>query len=270
MRSITLAVLIVASSIISTQAREWTDATKNQKIEGDFIECKVTLRLPNGKRRVIDLATLTADDQKFILEVVQNQAANQAPGKKAAAAVKPANANRRNVAQQHTEFGSVKLTEDEIKEFIADCKKRKPLLLQIIQTQMGRLADKMTPAEVDEAKRLFQFLSQDNVLIAPRAAGDEKFCKPIGGGEQNLQDFGTATTEKIIDKNTAYVTLSNVGGTVILEGIDTKRLAIGPWDSRFLLKVAGKRKVPGIVGDFEVPVFQAVSAEGFPKDIIIW
>jgi hypothetical protein len=171
--------------------------------------------------------------------------------------------------QQYTEFGQVKLTPEEIAKFVAQCRENKALSLQVVQSYFGRRATEMTPAEINESKALFKFLSQDNVLVAPRSANDPVF-KAIGGGEQLTQAFGVASTLEIIDRNSAYVSLSNVGDRVILEGVDTRKLPVGSWNSYFLLKVAGTRKVPGIVGDYEVPVFQAVSNEGFPKDVIIW
>ena len=36
------------------------------------------------------------------------------------------------------------------------------------------------------------------------------------------------------------------------------------------MKAIGNRQVPGIVGNKEVEVYQAVSNDGFPKDIILW
>ncbi len=41
-------------------------------------------------------------------------------------------------------------------------------------------------------------------------------------------------------------------------------------DPGLLLKRIEDRQVPGIVGQKSVPVFQAISSEGFPKDIILW
>ena len=81
--------------------------------------------------------------------------------------------------------------------------------------------------------------------------------------------YVTAETHRIIDGQSAYITFNNYG-PVIVEGIDKKQMPIGKWKSSFLLKRVGVRREPGIVGNKEVLLYQAVSNAGFPKDVILW
>jgi hypothetical protein len=274
-----LPVLTVLLSVVGSEAREWTDASRNQTIEADFVECKVTLRLPNGRKKIVDMRSLSEGDRDFVIETLRKQVAATVNAVQVGKPAVAGNAPKAQIAkpgmlaangkQQHTEFGSIKLSEEEIKRFFADLKARKGPLIEILQNQLNHRAEKMSPTEIQEFKAMFKYLSQDNVLIVDRSGTPFKVMGP--GDNPYFLDYGIVKTVKIIDNNSAYVKINNTGERdVILEGIDTNKLPKGEWNCRFLLKEAGKRKMPATFGNLEVDLFQAISDEGFPKDVILW
>jgi HEAT repeats len=78
-KTLTLLNVLVLCGVVS--GREWKDATGRHSIEADFVEAKVTLRLPTGQTRTVDMKTLSAVDQQFILKRVgePNVPANNPP-----------------------------------------------------------------------------------------------------------------------------------------------------------------------------------------------
>lgn len=66
---VVLAITVLCGTI---SGREWTDAKSRHKIDADFVEAKVTFRLPNGQTKVVDMRSLSADDRQFILKELEN------------------------------------------------------------------------------------------------------------------------------------------------------------------------------------------------------
>jgi hypothetical protein len=62
-----------------TQNREWTDASGKHSIEAEFVDAKVTLRLPNGQTKVVDMRSLSDSDRQFIVEQLRKQDAPANP-----------------------------------------------------------------------------------------------------------------------------------------------------------------------------------------------
>jgi hypothetical protein len=269
--------LTVLIGVVPSEAREWTDPKTKRTFEAELVECRVVLQLRSGRKKIFDIASLSEADRLFVIEAIENQAAAAKAPVAAAGNLPPVTAKKRpnakNLLHKHTDFGSVKLDDVEIQRFIADCRAEKKRLLDVFKMHLGRDAEKMSPDDKAEAKSIFNYLSQDNVLIPSRTSGgNTSIFKPAHGRlHQYFGDSETFTTLEVIDKNSAFVMIPNIGERVILEGIDTGNIpANGEWPSRLLLKKAGVRMVPGLVGDYEMEVYQAVSDEGFPKDIIIW
>ncbi len=177
-------------------------------------------------------------------------------------------------SHNYTSFGNVRLTDVEIKQFIDLCRAKKPEILKEIQAELNYGLES-TPGAIAEAQQMFKFLSQDNVLIVPRhrtasySANNGAIFKPAGGSYSAKLPYAYAETHQIIDNNSAHCTFNGYG-PVIVEGIDTNQISVGKWNSHLLMKAIGNRQVPGIVGNKEVEVYQAVSNDGFPKDIILW
>jgi len=192
------------------------------------------------------------------------------PKKRAAQTKKGARGN-----QEYTTFGQIKLSQQEIQLFINRCKAEKPKKLQKLQSELNESESRMSPSEVLHARKTFNFLTQENVLFVPRhrtASYSSKvgsIFKPAGGNYSVRLPHAKAETHQIIDKQSAYITFEHYGPVIVI-GIDASRLPAGKWNSYLLLKRVADRQVPGIVGQKSVPVYQAVSREGFPKDIILW
>ena len=126
-----LSLLFVLTCIAPSKAREWTDTSRNESIEADFVECRVILRLPSGRRKLVDLSSLSEADRNFVLDEVRKRAGDTAQDRnrrqrpeledQVGAGARQPNANADNAnrarnaaAQKHAEFGSVKLTAEEI------------------------------------------------------------------------------------------------------------------------------------------------------------
>jgi hypothetical protein len=112
------------------------------------------------------------------------------------------------------------------------------------------------------------------VLFAPRhwtSTEAEKglICKAVGEHNSVRYPYVPAETIQVLDKRSALIRF-HVHKPVIIEGIDATKLPMGKWPSYFLLKEAGTRQLPALIGNKEVRVYQAVSSEGFPKGVIIW
>jgi hypothetical protein len=178
--------------------------------------------------------------------------------------------NRPNKLPIGTTFGKTKLTDIEIKHFLDSCRAEKARLLEGVQQGFNARAAEMTPWEVGEAQKVFEFLSKDNVLIVPRGkeGGVGAIFKPTSA--QLSVPYTSVETQAVIDKNSVYIRASYFGQPVILEGVDTTQVPPGRWPCYMLFRFAGTKKIPGIIGEKEIEVYQAVSDEGFPKDIILW
>jgi len=171
--------------------------------------------------------------------------------------------------QEYTTFGQIKLNQQEIQIFINQCKVEKPKKLRELQSALNARVSRMTPAEILNAREMFEFVSRENVLIVPR-----EFNGKVGAifkyyATDKRFPYAAAETIQIIDKRSAYITFRSSRMSLVI-GIDTSRLPAGRWNSYLLLKRVADRQVPGIVGQTSVPVYQAVSNEGFPKDILLW
>ena len=276
MQSLTIWVSVFVSLLVAQcNAREWTDTKRNRMVEGELIDTRVTIRLPTGRTRTLEVDSLSDADRKFVIQQLQNQLLNPNPVNVAHPANAQAAQNNRNAnrpLQSHTDFGSVKLSQDEIDKCIAAQTKDKPRMLDVFKIILGRKADNgdLTAAEIKKYQQVFDYLSKGSVLIVDRTPGSSRIFKPTVENIQYFTDSYKVTTVKVIDRNSAYVDIPNIGQHVILEGINTRLMPTGTWPTRLLLKDAGTKKVPGIVGDYDVRVYQAVSDEGFPKDIVIW
>jgi len=204
-------------------------------------------------------------------ELKVEQPVHEANGKKRAARAKKGVKNR----QEHTTFGQIKLSQQEIQLFINQCKVEKPKKLEELQASLNSSASRMTPEEIVHAKKAFQFVSNKNVLFVPRLRTTSysskigSIFKPASGSYSARYPYADAEINRIIDKRSAYITFEH-RGSVIVEGIDTSQLPAGRWQSFLLLKRVADRQVQGIVGQKSVLVYQAVSSEGFPKDVILW
>jgi hypothetical protein len=69
MRSVLLFTSMLALCA-TVSAHEWSDAKGRYKIEADFVEAKVTLRLRNGQTKVVDMKMLSKADQQFIMKTL--------------------------------------------------------------------------------------------------------------------------------------------------------------------------------------------------------
>jgi hypothetical protein len=257
MKSIAVLVSIVHPTVC--QSREWNDG-KRAAFEGEFVECRVVVRLPSGRTKQVEISSLSSTDQAYVLgEVARILAQQPAP-------VAP----RPDINKQvHTTFGTVKLTADEIAAFITECKKEKPARLFAIQQEFEGVI--LSPQKVAEGKALLEFLSRPNVLIAARKPLGESLFKPCGGREPLLQNYGIIDVFDVLDDGSAYVRSEGSGGMHFIEGVNRKLLVPkDSWESRYLWRRVGTKKVQTSRGEFTGPVHQAVSDEGFPKNIIIW
>lgn len=69
-----LFVACMAAAIAEPQHnREWTDASGKHSLEAEFVEAKVTLRLPTGQTKTVDMRSLSDTDRQFIIEQLQKQ-----------------------------------------------------------------------------------------------------------------------------------------------------------------------------------------------------
>jgi serine/threonine protein kinase len=178
-----------------------------------------------------------------------------------------------------TAFGQLRLEQDEINLFLEQCKAQKPKLLEELKGELNYAAERMTPAEIVEAQKQFDFLANENVTIVPRLrtasydAGSERnagaIFKPASGSYSALLPHANAETMSVIDERSALLKFNNYG-PVVLEGIDTQQLPTGSWRSYLLLKHVGTRKVPRAIGEEELEAYAAVGREGFPEDIVLW
>jgi hypothetical protein len=60
------------------------------------------------------------------------------------------------------------------------------------------------------------------------------------------------------------------GTKVFLEGVDASKIPLGEFNSHYMFMKTGTRKVPAQIGEDEISVYQAISDEGFPKDVVLW
>ena len=86
MRLILLLVsLVTVVNAEAIQSHEWTDASRKHSIEAEFVDAKVTLRLPDGRTKVVDMQSLSEADQQFIITTLHDKsvpaAAQQQPPK---------------------------------------------------------------------------------------------------------------------------------------------------------------------------------------------
>ncbi len=74
MRSILLlACMASVATAEPTQNREWTDASGKHSLEAEFVEATVTLRLPNGQTKIVDMQKLSEADREFIIKTLHEK-----------------------------------------------------------------------------------------------------------------------------------------------------------------------------------------------------
>lgn len=174
-----------------------------------------------------------------------------------------------------TTFGSVNLPQGEIDLFIRKCRDEKVEKLKEWGDAINLQAPKMSAAQILAKRKLYDFLSQDKVIIVPRHrtasySGEiGAIFKPASGSYSFESNAASAETHSILDAESALVSFNGYG-PVVLTGIDSQNLPRGRWTSTLLLKRVESRKVEGVVGSTEVSTYQAVSSKGFPGDMLLW
>ncbi len=276
--------LFGSTSVVADDTRDWKLADKSI-VTGSLDSIEVVIRLPNGIPKNISITDLSPEDQRVVAKWATNHAAQAAKAKPNVAVGRNANAGQRQAAaplpnrikdrndltRRFTAFGDVDASAKQISAFLDNCRKEKSTLLEDIRIRINSESKSKPARDVTAMEELFQFVSRPDVLIVPR----NRFCGAYNGQivkyeeiESPLQPFGVVETLKVLDKRTVFVQLHCA--KAILEGIDTSKLPIGKWNSAYLFREAGKRKIPATVGEEEITVYEAISAEGFPKDIILW
>lgn len=256
--------------------RDWNLAD-GSKESGNLESVEVVIKLPNGDSKNVPIQSISAADRKLVMHWLLNDknakpvvAANAKPAGKPAAqplARKPG-------PQKFTDFGDVKLTAPDIQMFLEKCQTGKQQNLEQLRNLINILSERKNgdQQKVKELSDLYKFLSRPNVVILPRDStfypGDDKTVK-YEGSRSVWEQSDIAQTLRVIDKRSALVSFG--GHKVIVEGIKTSQIPVGSeWHSRFILRINGKRKIPAAIGETEVAVGEAISDEGFPKDIILY
>jgi hypothetical protein len=273
-----------STNAVAEDARDWKLADKSI-VTGSLDSIELVIRLPNGIPKNISITDLSPEDQRAVAKWVTNHAAQTAKVKPNAAVGRNANAGQRQPAapapnrikdrndltRRFTAFGDVDASTKQISEFLDNCRKEKPKLLEDIRVRINSQSKSKPARDVTAMEQLFRFVSRPDVLIVPR----NRFCGGYNGQivkyeetESPLQPFGVVETLKVLDKRTVFVQLNCA--KAILEGIDTSKLPIGKWNSEYLFREAGKRKIPATVGEEEITIYEAISNDGFPRDIILW
>ena len=163
------------------------------------------------------------------------------------------------------------MSDEAIAAFIENCKSQKPQALEKLRERINYESKKSSERELNAMKDMFQFVSQPNVIVATRSefcGGSESEIGKYEEGDSAFTAFGVIETLKILDKRTVLAQFKC--SKAIIEGVDASQIPLGKWKSTYLLRCAGTRKVPAAIGNEEIPVYDAISGEGFPKDIIIW
>lgn len=270
------------------QFRTWTSSGDKFKVDAKFVRSSddsITIQPRDGRQLTIALDKLSDADRQYVQE--QNDKTEKTAKAKVVGQNKPAINQRIKVpangipnrtgkvgraAQNFTAFGDLKLTLPEILRFLDDCKTDKPKLLDTLRIQLNAKASTngVSAEEIQAAKATYQFVSKDDVLIVLRDRwrndGDKIFKFDVSGYPS--ETFGVIEVLKIVDKRTAYVSMN--GLKAFVEGVDTSKMPLGKWNSYYMFKKTGTRKVPAQIGEDEVHVYQAISDEGFPKDVILW
>jgi hypothetical protein len=241
--------------------RDWNLAD-GSKETGELESVEVMIRLPNGELKSVPFNNIPRADRKLVMHwLLTAKDAKPIASGNAKPAAKPI--ARQPASQKFTAFGDLKLTPTEIQQFLDECKKDKSLRLAAVRNHFNALATRkgISAEEIKALKDAYQLVSRDDVLIVPHSTSSVIFKLERG---YIAEPSGAIEVLKIVDRRTAYTKLGFV------EGVDTSKIPLGRWNSQYMFKKTGTRKVPAQIGEDEVDVYQAVSSEGFPKDVILW
>jgi hypothetical protein len=71
-RSFTALFVLLVFDVVPVDGREWKDATGRHSIEAEFVDAKVSLKMPDGRVRVIGLEKLSEADRQFIVDSLRS------------------------------------------------------------------------------------------------------------------------------------------------------------------------------------------------------